>query len=94
MPHTKSAKKRLRQSEERRIRNRSVLRDLRTHIKKLLLAVKEQDQAQADAMLRLVYRKLDKAATRRYLHPNTAHRTKSRLTKRVQAMGTADATAS
>lgn len=85
MPHTDSAKKRLRQNERRNLQNRSVKRDLRTHIKKVLQAVKDGKPQEAQDFLRLVYKKLDKCAVRRYLHPNTAHRYKSRLTKRVNA---------
>lgn len=86
MPHTKSAKKRLKQNIARRLRNRAVISDLRTQIKKLLKAVKEENLEEAQGHLKLVYKKLDKCAVRRYLHPNTAHRYKSRLTKRVNKL--------
>ena len=93
MPHTKSAKKRLRQSQERRAHNRSIKSDLRTQIKKVLKAVKEGNGEEAREHLRLAYKKLDKCAARRYLHPNTAYRYKSRLTLRVNAMQQASAEA-
>lgn len=83
MPHTDSAKKRLRQNEKRRAQNRAVKSDLRTHMKKLLKAVKEQDAAGAESQFRIVQKKLDKCAMRRYLHPNTAYRYKSRLARRI-----------
>lgn len=86
MPHTESAKKRLRKSQTRRERNRMVRGDLRTEIKKLLKLVKENKAADAKASLSTVYKKLDKAAARGYLHPNTAHRYKSRLTVRVNRL--------
>ncbi|QDU59298.1 30S ribosomal protein S20 [Planctomycetes bacterium Pan216] len=86
MPHTKSAKKRLVQSFARRERNRHVKSDLRTQIKHFLKAIKEENLDEARTNLRLVYKKLDKCAVRRYLHPNTACRYKSRLTKRVNAL--------
>lgn len=86
MAHTNSAKKRQRQNEKRRAQNRSVKSDLRTHIKKLLKAVKEKDAQGAQSLFRTVQGKLDKCAMRRYLHPNTAHRYKSRLSKRVEAI--------
>lgn len=91
MPHTKSAKKRLRQSKVRRSFNRMVLADLRTQVKKLLKAIKDGDLESATAAIAVVYKKLDKAAARRYLHPNTAHRYKSRLTLRYNALKQAKA---
>ena len=83
MPHTESAKKRLRQNAKRRAQNRAVKSDLRTTFKKLLKTVKAGDAAGAGELLKVAFSKLDKCAARRYLHPNTAHRYKSRLTKRV-----------
>jgi small subunit ribosomal protein S20 len=59
---------------------------LRTAIKKLLKLIKEGNAAGAQEQLRVCSGKLDKVAVRRYLHPNTAHRYKSRLAKRVGKM--------
>lgn len=86
MPHIKSAKKRHRQSVVRRARNRAVLSDLKTQIKKLLKAIKEKNVEQAVEQLKLTHKKLDKCGVRRYLHPNTANRYKARLAKRVSAL--------
>ena len=86
MPHTKSAKKRQKQNIERRLHNRAIISDLRTNVKKLLQAVKDGSADEAKTQLSVVYKKLDKCAMRRYLHPNTAYRYKSRLTKRVNDM--------
>jgi small subunit ribosomal protein S20 len=55
-------------------------------MKKVLAAAKTGDRQQAEEALRLAQKKLDKAAARRYLHPNTAYRYKSRLANRVNAM--------
>lgn len=85
MPHLKSAKKRHRQSEAANRRNRSVKSDLRTQMKKFLVAVKEGQLDQAAVELQLCYKKLDKCGVRRYLHPNTAHRYKGRLAARLNA---------
>jgi len=86
MAHTESAKKRHRQSLKRRAQNRAVKSDLRTTFKKLLKTVKAGDTAAAGELLKVAFSKLDKCAVRRYLHPNTAHRYKSRLSKRVGGM--------
>lgn len=89
MAHTTSAKKRHRQSVKRRAQNRAVRSDLRTHIKKLLKAVKDNDAEKAKDCFRVVQAKLDKCAMRRYLHPNTAYRYKSRLAKRMAVFAAA-----
>jgi small subunit ribosomal protein S20 len=87
MPITKSAKKRLRQSLERRARNRSVKSSLRTHIKRVLAAVTSGDKAKIEAEYRLACKKLDKAAAAGVIHRNTASRHKSRLSARIKGPG-------
>jgi small subunit ribosomal protein S20 len=80
MPHTSSAKKRLRQTEKRRLHNRSVKKAIKTQLKKFEAAVngpvdllrKEYD---------LAAKKLDKAAAKRVVHPNLAARKKSQLAR-------------
>jgi small subunit ribosomal protein S20 len=86
MPHIESAKRRLRQNRKRRIQNRAVLSDLRTQIKKVLQAVKSGNADAAKVELSQAYKRLDKCALRRYLHPNTAYRYKSRLARRVNGL--------
>lgn len=88
MPHTTSAKKRLRQNKKRRMQNRAVKSELRTTVKKLLKSIKEKNAESASELLKAVASKLDKAGARHYLHPNTAARYKGRLTKRVLALKT------
>jgi small subunit ribosomal protein S20 len=85
MPNTKSAKKRLRQSLERRARNRAVKSSLKTQIKKVLTAVQGGDGADTDAEFRTAAKKLDQAAAKGVIHRNKAARLKSRLTKRLKA---------
>jgi small subunit ribosomal protein S20 len=79
MPHTKSAKKRLRQSLERRAKNRAVKSAVKTQVRKVRQAVAAGDIAKAEAELRLAATKLDRAGAKRVIHPNAAARTKSRL---------------
>jgi small subunit ribosomal protein S20 len=82
MPHTKSARKNLRKSEKRRLRNRAAKRTLKTHIKRFFDAL----EGPADALkteYNLAAKKLDKAAARRIIHPNLAARKKSQM---AQAM--------
>jgi len=87
MPQTKSAKKRLRQNVRRRLQNRSVKSAARTHMKKVIVAVNENDASRAKAELELAYKKLDQAAAKRVIHKNAASRYKSRLAKKVKQLG-------
>jgi len=83
MPNTKSAKKRVRQNEKRRMRNRITKKIVKTYSKRTLKAASEGNFEQADADFRFAVAKLDKAGTRRVLHPNTAARRKSQLARRL-----------
>ena len=85
MPNSKSAKKRMRQSEDRRERNRAVKSGLKTQMKKVRTAAAAGKPADAATELRSAARKLDQAAAKRVIHPNTAARLKSRLSARVKA---------
>ena len=93
MPHLDSARKRLRQSTARNERNRATVKELKTQIKKLLKTIKTGEKDAAAADFKLTCSKLDKCATRRYIHPNVAARTKSRLAARLAKTGTAAAKA-
>lgn len=85
MPHTANAKKRHRQSLERRAKNRATKSALKTQIKKVREAAKSGDAAKAEAEFRLVAKKLDRAGNKRVIHPNAASRTKSRLSHLLKA---------
>jgi small subunit ribosomal protein S20 len=77
--HTKSAKKRHRQSLERRAQNRAVKSAIKTQVRKVRAAVAAGDLAAAQVELKLAAKKLDRAGAKRVIHPNAAARTKSRL---------------
>ena len=81
MPHTPSAKKRLRQYEKRRLRNRAAKSAIKTQIKKLMAVAKEGSADQLQQEYNLAAKKLDKAAARRIVHPNLAARKKSQLAR-------------
>jgi small subunit ribosomal protein S20 len=91
MPHLDSAKKRLRQGAARNERNRATVKDLKTQIKKLLKTIKAGDKDAVAADYTLACSKLDKCATRGYIHKNAAARTKSRLTVRLAKTASAPA---
>lgn len=84
MPNTKSAKKRLRQSVERRTHNRAVKSAIRTAIRKVREAVTAGDFDTANEHFRFTVKKLDQAGAKRVLHPKTADRLKSRLSHHIK----------
>ena len=89
MPHTPSAKKSLRQTAVRRLRNRAAKKAIKLQVKKLTEPAKDATQDKLQAELKVAIRKLDKAAAKRVIHPNTAARKKSQLTRLVNAQASA-----
>jgi small subunit ribosomal protein S20 len=85
MPNTKSAAKRLRQNLAHRARNRSVKSAIRTQMRQVREAVKEGDVAKAAQQFRLAAKALDKAASKKVIHRNTAARLKSRLQNSIKS---------
>jgi len=83
MPNHKSAKKRVRQSERRRLTNRSNRAELRTSIKKLRTALAGGNAKEIGSQLPATVAEIDKAVQKGVLHRNAAARHKSRLTARV-----------
>ena len=77
VPRSKSVLKRQRQTEVRRVRNKSARSALRTAEGKLRGAEGDAARAQMKAM----QRDLDRAAAKGAIHPNKAARKKSRLAK-------------
>ena len=83
MPNHKSAEKRVRQSERRRLINRNNRAKLRTSIKKLRSALEGGDAKESSTLLPTTVSEIDKAVKKGALHRNAAARHKSRLTARV-----------
>ena len=85
MPNIKSAEKRMRQNEKRRLRNRIYRGGARTQIKNAnkTLESPEADLATAQEQTLLAIKSLDRAASKGVLHKNNAARRKSRLMKRL-----------
>ena len=91
MPNSVSAKKRLRQSIDRRLQNRSVRSRLRTLIRKVRTAVSAGDVETSTASFQAAVKELDQAAAKNVIHANTAARTKSRLSRAIKNLKTAKA---
>jgi small subunit ribosomal protein S20 len=85
MPNHKSAIKRMKQSEKRRLFNRNYRNRARTLVKKARTAI---TKGTADALesVRAAIKDLDMAASRGVIHKKNAARRKSRLMKQFAAI--------
>jgi len=86
MANIKSAIKRNRQNEKRRVRNAAVRSTVRTSVKSARTAIEGGQADQARAALLNTIQTLDKAVTKGIIHKNTAARKKSRLTRQLNAL--------
>ena len=86
MPNTRSAIKRARQNEKRRLRNKAWKSRVKTETKKVLVALQEgKDEQEVRALLRNALRMIDKVGSKGVLHKRTVARKKSRLARRTNA---------
>ena len=85
MPHTKSAKKRHRQSLERRAKNRATISAIKSQVKKVRAAIAVGDLAKAETECRVAAMKMDRAGSKGIIHPNKSARTKARLAQLMKS---------
>ncbi len=85
MAHTKSAKKRIRQAEKRRLLNRYHISRMKTAIKRIREAIKKGDIETAEKMLPLAQKLAYRAAAKGAIHKNEAKRRVSRVYKLVNS---------
>lgn len=83
MANHKSALKRIRSNEAKRLRNRYQHKTTRTFIKRLK---ETTDKTEAEKLLIEVTSMIDKLAKKNIIHDNKASNLKSRLTKQVKAL--------
>ncbi|OIQ19500.1 30S ribosomal protein S20 [Lacinutrix sp. MedPE-SW] len=83
MANHKSALKRIRQTETKRLRNKYQHKTTRNAIKKLRELT---DKKEAEALLPSVFSMLDKLAKKNVIHANKAANLKSGLAKHVAAI--------
>lgn len=76
MNKRKSAEKRIRQNERRRIRNKGMKSAMRTAVKKTLAAPKAEN-------LNATYSMIDRAVKKHVIHKKTGARMKSKLARAV-----------
>ena len=87
MANNKSARKRIRISEEKRVRNRPYRTAARTSVKKAELAIRAGDQTIAQTAVSDAISMLDRVAGKGIIHKNNAARRKSRLMAKFNALG-------
>ncbi len=86
MANIRSALKRIRQSEKRRLRNAAARSAVRTAVRGVRGALAAGTADEARAQLGRAIRLVDKAVTKGVLHKNAAARRKSRLTRQLNAL--------
>ncbi|CAN5668726.1 30S ribosomal protein S20 [soil metagenome] len=89
LANSKSAKKRILVSEQKRIRNRPYRTAARTFVKKAEIAIQTGDVNEASAAVGDAISVLDRVASKGVIHPNNAARRKSRLMTKYNGMTTA-----
>jgi small subunit ribosomal protein S20 len=83
MANHKSALKRIRSNEKKRVLNRYQHKTTRNAVKALRA---NEDKADASAKLKLVISMIDKLAKKNVIHDNKAANLKSKLTKQVNKL--------
>ncbi len=83
LANIKSAKKRIEVIKVKTALNKSRKSEIKTYIAKFNKAVESGDLDSAKALLKLVEKKLNRAAAKNTIHKNAASRKVSRLTKRL-----------
>jgi len=87
----RQARKRHRQSLERRMRNRSVRSRVRRQMRMMRVAIAEGDAEKVSTMLPETMSVIDVGWRKGVLHRNTAARYKSRMARQAQAVMAKDA---
>ena len=82
MPNIKSAIKRVKTSEAANAQNSKAKSAMRTAVKKAEAALNNNEE-NANELLKAAYKQLDQAANKGLIHKNAAARQKARLTKKA-----------
>lgn len=83
MPRRRTSLKKSRADKKKHLRNLIVKRQLKKTLKDFQALLNSKKIAEAKKFLAKVFSHLDKAAKKKIIHPNTAQRKKSRLSKRL-----------
>ena len=83
LANIKSAKKRIKITAKKTLHNRIIKSRTHTEMKKVIVAVHDNNKEQAQTALQNALKFIDKAASKGIYHKNNAARKKSRLAKMV-----------
>ena len=86
MATSRSSRKRIRQSQTRNLRNREIKSAVKTGIKRFMTAVEAKDVEAAKKEFAAAVTGLDRAGTKRILHPNTVARRKSSMASKLNGL--------
>lgn len=86
MANHKSAIKKMRQDEVRRLRNKSYKTRVKNVVKDVEAAIQAQDKEVAEKAFHEAVSVIDRVASKGIIHKNNAARKKSRLAKKVNAL--------
>ena len=86
MANIKSAKKRIKVTAKKTLRNKMITSKVKTLVKRVVAAVSTSDNEAAKAALAPAVAAIDKAANKGVYHRKTASRKISRLTKSVNKL--------
>lgn len=86
MPNTNSAKKRVRQTVVRTMRNKNTRTKMRSVVRQLTEAIEAGDKATAQTVLVEAHSAIDRCAKANIIHDNNAANKKAKLTKRVNKL--------
>jgi small subunit ribosomal protein S20 len=88
LPNTRSARKQVRVTEKRHLRNKSIQSLCKTNITKAERLIFSGELESAQEAVVAAISSLDKAAEKGVIHPNNAARRKSRLMKKLNEVRT------
>ncbi|MBO1263810.1 MAG: 30S ribosomal protein S20 [Clostridia bacterium] len=86
MANIKSAKKRIKVTQTKTLRNKMVKSALKTSIKKYETAIEAGNVDEAKVLLGSAIKSIDMAASKGIIHKNVASRKKSRLTLKLNKL--------
>lgn len=86
MAHHKSAKKRIRRNDRRRVINKNRVSRIRTFIRKVEEAITSGDKTAADSAFKTAQPEIQRGVSKGVLHQNTVARKLSRLSRRIKAL--------
>ena len=86
MANMKNAEKRILVNAKKHTRNNNYSASMKTAIKNVEKAVKNNDKEKANENLKIAIKRIDKATSKKVISKNTNARNKSRLTKKVNSL--------